>query len=116
MAKLASMSVESLLKLRDDISALLSQKAGELRTQLARLGGAGTVRNGRRGRKAGGKVDPKYRSPNGETWAGRGAQPRWLTAAIKTGKRRDDFLISKPAKKAPKKRRGGRKKSGRKGA
>jgi DNA-binding protein H-NS len=32
----------------------------------------------------------------GETWAGRGATPRWLVAAMKeTGKKRDDFLIDK---------------------
>ena len=41
MAKqnLASMSVGALLKLRDDIGAVLSQKANQLQGQLARLGG-----------------------------------------------------------------------------
>jgi DNA-binding protein H-NS len=29
-----------------------------------------------------------------ETWAGRGLKPRWLTAAIKTGKKPEDFLIA----------------------
>ena len=28
-----------------------------------------------------------------ETWAGRGARPRWLVAAIKEEKKLDDFLI-----------------------
>jgi DNA-binding protein H-NS len=41
------------------------------------------------------KVPPKYRSPSGETWAGRGAKPRWLVDAIKDGKKLDDFLIEK---------------------
>jgi DNA-binding protein H-NS len=40
-------------------------------------------------------VVPKYRNPNepSETWTGRGKQPRWLVAALKSGKRIDDFRI-----------------------
>ena len=34
------------------------------------------------------KVPPKYRSPSGETWAGRGARPRWMVDALK--KREED--------------------------
>jgi DNA-binding protein H-NS len=32
---------------------------------------------------------PEYRNPQtpSETWSGRGKQPRWLTAAIKTGRK-----------------------------
>ena len=45
------------------------------------------------------------RGPSGETWAGRGARPRWLVAAIKGGKKLDDFLIDKSARKGRKKRR-----------
>jgi DNA-binding protein H-NS len=43
-----------------------------------------------------GSVAPKYRNPQNpsETWAGRGLKPRWLAAAIKTGKKMDDFLIA----------------------
>jgi hypothetical protein len=67
MAKLASMNVDALLKLRNEISTVLSQKVGELKSQLARLGEPGRIRNGRRTRKAGRKVAPKYRSPSGET-------------------------------------------------
>jgi DNA-binding protein H-NS len=102
MAKqnLTSMSVDALLKFRDDIEKVLSRKAGELKTQLSRLGG-GTAGNGRRGRKVssltGRKAPIKYRDKSGNVWAGRGAQPRWLTAAIKSGKKREDFLIDKSA-------------------
>ena len=28
-----------------------------------------------------------------ETWAGRGAKPRWMVAALKKGKKIDSFLI-----------------------
>ena len=51
------------------------------------------------------KVPPKYRGPSGETWAGRGVRPRWLVAAIKGGKKFDDFLIDKSARKGRKKGR-----------
>jgi DNA-binding protein H-NS len=39
------------------------------------------------------KVPPKYRGPGGETWAGRGATPRWLAALIKEGHSIEEFLI-----------------------
>src|SRR6266545_7909426 len=100
MAKqnLASMSVEALLKLRDDIAVTLSEKTSELKKQLARLTGGGAVGRGRRGRSLKArKVAPKYRGPNGETWAGRGARPRWMQEAIKAGAKPDDFLITQGA-------------------
>ena len=40
------------------------------------------------------KVPPKYRGPEGETWAGRGATPRWLTALIEQGHSIEDFAIA----------------------
>ena len=41
------------------------------------------------------RVLPKYQNPNepSETWSGRGKQPRWLTAALKTGHTIEDFVI-----------------------
>jgi DNA-binding protein H-NS len=41
------------------------------------------------------KVFPKYRNPKNheETWAGRGKQPRWLTAQLRVGRKLTDFLI-----------------------
>jgi DNA-binding protein H-NS len=103
---LSAMSVEQLLKLRDDVGKELNRKTVELRNQLARLGsevapsrarGASTLR--------GRKVPPKYRDRAGNTWAGRGAKPRWLVAAVREGKKLDDFLIDKSARKGRKKRR-----------
>jgi DNA-binding protein H-NS len=46
-------------------------------------------------------VAPKYRNPEdpAETWAGRGLKPRWLQAAIKSGKKVEDFLIDAPERK-----------------
>jgi DNA-binding protein H-NS len=76
--KLQSMNVDALLKLRDDIGIVLSDKRRELETQLQRLDGE-AKRSSRTSLK-GVKVAPKYRGPNGETWAGRGAMPKWLAA------------------------------------
>jgi DNA-binding protein H-NS len=108
MAKisLAKLDVAALLKLRDEVVAALSRKVHELEGQLARLG-ADVVSRGSRGRRAGTlkgrKVAPKYRDPaTGETWAGRGARPRWLVARLKEGKKLQDFQIEKSVKKARK--------------
>lgn len=39
------------------------------------------------------KVAAKYRDAAGNTWSGRGLQPRWLKAALADGKRIEDFAI-----------------------
>ena len=41
------------------------------------------------------RVLPKYKNPErpSETWAGRGKQPRWLSAQLRSGKKLDDFRI-----------------------
>jgi DNA-binding protein H-NS len=108
-ANLASMSVEALLQLRDNVGRILSGKADEVQQQLAALGDGGWISSAKKmvGRPRGSslkgrKVAAKYRNPNNraETWAGRGAMPRWLAAEIKQGKNREDFAINKSAAKA----------------
>ena len=43
---------------------------------------------------AGKKVAAKYRDKStGETWSGRGLQPKWLKAAIAAGRKIGDFTI-----------------------
>ena len=93
---LKSMSIDKLMKLKSDIEATLASKVTEqrraLEEQLSKLGGY------QRGKKSsvGRSVAPKYRNPENpsETWAGRGLKPRWLAAAIKSGKSLDDFAIA----------------------
>ena len=97
--KLGSMSVEQLLQLREDVGKELNRKTTELRSQLARLGGDIAPGRGRGGSLKGKKVPPKYRDTSGNTWAGRGAKPRWLVAAIKEGKKLEDFALEKTARK-----------------
>jgi DNA-binding protein H-NS len=107
--QLKSMSLDKLVALKNKIEAVLSAKVIEQRrmlqaglSKLTRFrGGTGTKLGLGRGAK--GPVAPKYRNPDNdnETWAGRGLKPRWLTAAIKAGKKQDDFLIAgaKPSSK-----------------
>jgi DNA-binding protein H-NS len=96
MAKvnLTGMNVEALMSLRKQVDKRLLELRAELEKQLAAFDGQpkGKSLKGR-------KVPPKYRSRSGETWAGRGARPRWLVAALKRGKRIDDFLIESARKR-----------------
>jgi DNA-binding protein H-NS len=117
-ANLKSMSVEKLSKLKDQVDAVLATKvAHERRTLQAELGKLSRFRGGGMGAKGmrggpRGSVAPKYRNPDNpaETWAGRGLKPRWLAAALKSGKKLEHFAIAAPAqtatmKKMPKKTR-----------
>jgi DNA-binding protein H-NS len=103
---LSGMSVKALMDLRQQVDEMLVKRRAELEQQLERIAVAGGARVGRGDRSVlkGRKVPPKYRGPSGETWAGRGAKPRWLVAAIKGGKKLDDFLIDKSARKRRAKR------------
>mgnify|MGYP003351216165 CR=1 FL=1 len=39
------------------------------------------------------RVAVKYRDKAGNTWTGRGRAPRWIVAAEKAGKRREQFAV-----------------------
>ena len=98
---LSGMTVEALMDLRKRVDEALHKRRAELQEQLERIAvvdGARIVRGGRSALK-GRKVPPKYRSPSGETW-----EPRWLVAAMKGGKKIDEFLIEKGRKKRRAKR------------
>src|SRR5262245_33091857 len=101
---LSKMTVEALMDLRKQVNETLVKRRAEIEKQLARMDGASA--DGAHGASTlkGKKVLPKYRGPSGETWAGRGAKPRWLVAAMKGGKKLDQFLIGKSAGKRRKKR------------
>jgi DNA-binding protein H-NS len=97
---LAGMDFDELMNLRGQVDTALSAHRSTLETQLAALGGSvrsfgGAALRERRSTLKGTKVAAKYRSPEGETWAGRGATPRWLKAAVKEGGKLEDFLIEK---------------------
>ena len=104
----AGMDFDSLMSLRGQVEDALMGYRSTLEKQLEALGssvaslGGKIARGGRRSLR-GMKVAPKFRGPEGETWAGRGATPRWLKAAIKEGKKAEDFLIEKATGKGTKK-------------
>ena len=106
---LSRMTVEALMDLRKRVEEMLLEHRAKFQKQLERMdalvGGRTVVVRGRRSALKGRKVPPKYRGPSGETWAGRGARPRWLVAAMKGGKKLEDFLIDKSGRKRRKKRR-----------
>jgi DNA-binding protein H-NS len=90
MPSLKGMNVQALLSLRTQIDKRLLELRAELEKQLAALGGKAKGKS-----LKGRKVPPKYRSAKGETWAGRGARPKWMVAALKKGRKMDDFLIKR---------------------
>lgn len=107
---LETMSIDDLWTLHERVSKVLSIRIAsekrELERRLAYLnsGSAAIAREAElttRGvvegkpRRKYPRVLPKYRNPSSpsETWSGRGKQPRWLVAAIKSGRKIDDFRI-----------------------
>ena len=93
-SRLSSLSVDALLKLRDDIGDVLSRKAKQLKYELSMLGESGaSTKGGRRGPMKGRKVAVKFRDKAGNTWAGRGAQPVWLRERLKAGAKLEDFAV-----------------------
>jgi DNA-binding protein H-NS len=110
---LAAMSVDEMWQLHEEIGKILSvrltSEKRELEKRLAQLrreresrqSGAEDERaspSQHRERRAYPRVFPKYQNPDqpSETWSGRGKQPRWLAAALKTGRTIEDFVIQKP--------------------
>lgn len=111
--ELESMSLDDLWSLHEEISGILSDRIKaekhELEKRLAALGGSAAVlvdsgaaklsSTGKPRRKYP-RVLPKYRNPQtSETWSGRGKRPRWLVAAMKSGKRIEEFRIGEAGPK-----------------
>jgi DNA-binding protein H-NS len=97
-ADLKLLSVDELWDLHEQMVAELGRKiAAEkavLEERLRRLSADGHVKSVKRPYP---KVFPKFRNPKNrsETWAGRGKQPRWLVAELRSGKKLEDFQIKR---------------------
>jgi DNA-binding protein H-NS len=118
MRKLKSMSFDELLALKDDVETLIAARALAVKKQLqdklsqidrlTRRAPESRRQHSLKGRK----LAPKYRNPQTphETWAGRGAMPRWLKALVAKGHKPAEFAIQKAApnqtKRAVKRGRG----------
>lgn len=94
-----SMSVDTLLAMREEIDGVLAERVEierrELSARMARLDRFYPSKRDNASRP--GPLPPKYCNPNNpqETWAGRGRIPRWMAPALKAGKKKDDFRIEK---------------------
>ena len=100
--RLDKMSHNELFALKTDIDAQLTARRQdaitELRTKMESAAkDIGLSFKDVFGKGKGGKVAVKYRDPKnvGNTWTGRGRQPRWLTAALKASKgtKLEDFAV-----------------------
>jgi DNA-binding protein H-NS len=106
---LDAMSIDDMWQLHEEVtrqlSVRLTSEKRELERRLAQLrrekegpqAGTGdkSVAEAAKQRRKYPRVFPKYRNPSepSETWSGRGKQPRWLTAALKTGHTIEEFVI-----------------------
>jgi DNA-binding protein H-NS len=117
---LDAMSVDEMWQLHEEISQVLSvrltSEKRELEKRLAQLRREKETRQPEseempqavhRERRHYPRVLPKYRNPNepSQTWSGRGKQPRWLTAALKSGRSIGEFAIETESKKRGSRRR-----------
>lgn len=97
-----SASTAELWRLYDEVTAVLGRRMTaekvKLEERLRRLEGTADGR-GERARRPYPPVLPKYRNPKNpsETWSGRGKQPRWLKAQLRSGKKLNDLLINRPS-------------------
>jgi DNA-binding protein H-NS len=114
------MQFEELWLLHEELTKVLSEKIvaekRELEDRLAKLNRVEIIREpgsahplsmtDRAPRRKYPKVLPKYCNPlaPSETWSGRGKRPRWLVAALETGRRLDEFKIDNVEKRAHKNR------------
>ncbi|MCC7347396.1 MAG: H-NS histone family protein [Variibacter sp.] len=113
--------MDALVELRKNIDQMLTAKLAtakkELQDKLSYLDGLfGASAKGGRGVR-GRKVEAKYRGPDGETWAGRGMRPRWLTALVEAGHKLEEFEIAPGAarRKTAAAKKPGRKAKGKRG-
>ena len=100
---LKRMSVDQLWALRKTLAFELGRKIAAEKSRLERrlrqLEPGVRAQKSTHARRPYPQVFPKYRNPEKptETWAGRGKQPRWLTAQLQSGKKLDDFRIQTSA-------------------
>jgi DNA-binding protein H-NS len=102
---LNSLSIDELWKLHEEVAIELARKLqverARLEQRLRQLRGANSASGLDRPRRAYPPVPPKYQNPTDpmQTWSGRGKQPRWVGSQIQAGRRLDDFLIDRAARR-----------------
>ncbi len=89
--RVASAIVKAQEREKADLKARIEEMASEAGMSIQEIYGSGRGR----GAGKGGKVAIKYMNPEnkGETWTGRGRQPRWLSAKLSKGAKLADFTL-----------------------
>lgn len=86
---------ETTAKERESAIAKIRELMAESGVSMADLGGrsAGQT-SGKKSSSTGKKVAAKYHDKaTGESWSGRGLQPKWLKAALGSGKKIEEFAV-----------------------
>src|ERR1700733_7642121 len=96
--ELAMKSADELWALYEKIRVILPRKLDAEKHQLERrlVKLTGRVEKEAKARRPYPKVQPKYHNPErpSETWSGRGKQPHWVGAQLKSGTKVDELLIA----------------------
>lgn len=112
MKDIDSMTVAELRALQSDVAALIERRVAEERNSVLEkikelaagagisldelVRGAGARPTNQKPKVADKRrtVAPKYRdSATGTTWTGRGKKPKWVEAALASGKKLEDLVI-----------------------
>jgi DNA-binding protein H-NS len=105
MQAVADWEYPELLRLRELINEMYTQKAEEAREsviaetqrkfeQLGLSFDDVAAMQKKRKRAARTPAVPKYRSPVGREWSGRGPTPKWIRELEEAGRNQEDFLIN----------------------
>jgi DNA-binding protein H-NS len=98
-----TLSPQELLTIRDQIERRRQRKLEEAKSAVleemkGKLSALGLTLNdvvpSKRSRKSKPAIQAKYRSPDGETWSGRGHAPLWLRQLELQGHSREEYAVS----------------------
>lgn len=103
---------EQISRLQRQAEAIESQVIDRIRKEIAKygltvdqlFGKTAPVRVPKAKKPAKPDHPAKFADGAGNTWHGMGKRPDWLRRALDAGKALEDFLVGKPAKKAPSKK------------
>jgi DNA-binding protein H-NS len=80
-------AISKVKALMSEYGLTVADLSGKTTGATAKSSSTGSANKGR-------KVAAKYRNAaSGESWSGRGLQPKWLKAALASGKKLEDFTV-----------------------
>jgi len=94
LAKKAELEKQIIEAQREEKSSAIAQVKALMSQHGLTMADLGTRVAAAPRRQSSGKVPAKYRNAaTGETWSGRGLQPKWLKAALAAGRSLTDFTV-----------------------